>query len=248
MEEDQITALLEQQQRISQELDFLTLNNRPAVIDDISLGVTHQGYAIKSGYGSYNLITRNGIPISPSNPGFGWTAKGALSQETGFLLIMINRKTSLVEYWNLNEYCEFVSYANYTIRYLLDLEKEKNFDFTEDGLIGSQLIQEIATFRGITLGETFGGFYGMKRTTDNEATLVYYQNNYFSEADQIRFIPKLALSASMNGYELILKTTDDINANFKSFLNSSGVFTRSANLRYAEVVCRSFRNGAFTKL
>jgi hypothetical protein len=136
---EEIFTLFEKQESISRELGFLTLDNRPTIIKSTSLGFTLQGYAIRTGLGSYRLISYLGSYLSPSYPGNGWIAKGANEEDAGgYSLYMYKRIDLLFEVWNLDENYNYASKYPIALEQALNLESRLNFDFNEDGIVRMQ--------------------------------------------------------------------------------------------------------------
>jgi hypothetical protein len=55
----QISELNQKQFVLEKQVGFITLNNEPVTIDDVDLGLTIQGYAIKSANQNFKLVTRS---------------------------------------------------------------------------------------------------------------------------------------------------------------------------------------------
>jgi hypothetical protein len=124
---------------------------------------------------------------------------------------------NFIQFWNLNQNCEYVSNSQKSVKSLFDLEKQKNFDFTEDGKIGVYMQKKVSEYGGYSLGTTLE-FYVVQKQTDSEATLINIFNcgtgyTYYTPSIensvyinwQSDFIPKIAMGNSTSGYTVFVQ-------------------------------------------
>jgi hypothetical protein len=141
-------------QNIANDLNFLTLGNHETTIGNVSIGLSLQGYVVRTGDNSNQLVSRSGV-VSLSNPGNGWVAKAASANSfRGYSLYMRQRSTSNYEKWNLNANCSFLNSETVSFGNVLVLENAFNFDWDEDGFIGPQIIQPLALTNQFLFGKT----------------------------------------------------------------------------------------------
>ncbi len=79
---------------LTQQVGLINLENSPAVIGNVSVVRTTQGFALKDGNGAYKLITRNGIPISSVN-----VVPSGLLQSSSSILQTWAKTSSLLSDW-----------------------------------------------------------------------------------------------------------------------------------------------------
>jgi hypothetical protein len=239
-----ISALSQNMENIMTELNFLTLDNRPATIRNTSLGLTLQGYAIKSINGTYTLITQSGSIISPFNPGNGWVAKGAVEEGNGFSLFMLKRGYPLeFEKWTLSSSAAFLLSTTISYADALNLENLYNFDYDEDKKYGPQIRSFLSNINGLALGNTVVG-YGLQKSSMDKPVLIYYEGivgGYLTK-DHLKSIKASWLlvgavaEVSGSGYLLFWKSATNMNIYATWSLNSTGHFYLKTLLSYSDML------------
>jgi hypothetical protein len=220
--------------KLSEEIDYLTLDNSPVTIGQVTLGYTLLGYAIKISNQNYQLIYRNGAPLSFTNPGGSWVAKAAMNDSQGYIILMRRRATKQFEKWRIDGNYTFVNAISCSLGEILTIEETYNVDLDEDHHIGPRLLSPFVLINGVTFARSDGG-YAISIPNTNPI-LIRYGEYYASDSYPGNGWTAIGAARSNQGYQLFMKNSMSSLSFEKWNVDSNGVYISTQNMSYSDML------------
>ena len=204
-----------------------------ATINDLNLGTTPSGYALKSGTTAPIQITFSGQFASAANPGVGWRAIAAAANGSDYDLYWRNTTSSQFARWTLNSSGALSGGAALTNQEISTTETALNFDLNQDSITGFPYTPGSATINGLNLGSTDFGY--ALRSGTNAPIQITFSEQFASASNPGVGWSAIAAAANGSGYDLYWR-----NSNSSQFgrwtLNSSGALSGAGLISTQELL------------
>ena len=193
-----------------------------ATIENINLGTTAGGYALRRGSEAPLAVTISGQQASATNPGAGWRAIAATPSGAGYSLYWQNANASQFARWNLNSTGALVSGNVLNPVQFFQEESTLGLDLNRDGTTGLSYTAGTATISGVNLGSSPLG-YALRRGNEDPLQITF-SGYYVSESNPGGGWLATAAIPFGSGYKLFW-TNAYFSHNAISYLTSTGVGT-----------------------
>ena len=204
-------------------------------VQGVEFGSTPYGYALRTdGTQVIPVTARGGKFATPSNPGGGWQALGAMPSGDGYQLLWRHAPTGAFQTWTLNASGSRTGGRGVGLAEILALESQLGIDITGDGVFGAGFTPSGVTIQGVEFGSTPYS-YALRTGGSRVIPVTWKSGQFATPANNVGpgWAP-LGAMPSGNGFQLLWRN-NFLDAYYAWTLNPSGARTGGRGVSKAEI-------------